>query len=138
VLYHFRLTYSYEQGLSLLSLDDNDMRMRADEFPCNELDLEASLPPALQVSTACSTARDLTLHKGIAIALRCIEDGPTEARKEATMRELISPILFTASALSEDIRVLTEHSVDGTRAGGTIDWVLLCRRFSIVVVEVSW
>jgi hypothetical protein len=85
---------------------------------------------------SCETVGDIMLHMGRDLALRCLEGHPGEDGKEATMRELISPIIFTAAALTEDIRVLAEYSVQGTRASGSIDWVLLFKHFSIVIVEV--
>eukprot|EP00953_Heterococcus_sp_UTEX-ZZ885_P000887 997-Heterococcus_DN1.PRE.3 len=75
---------------------------------------------------------EFMLHMGRDLALRCLEGHPGE---HGTMRELISPIIFAAAALTEDIRVLAEYGVHGTRASGSIDWVLLFKRFSIVIVE---
>jgi hypothetical protein len=105
-------------------------------FPCDPLDSKAALSEALKSCMSCDTVGELMLHMGRDLALRCLEGRPGEHGKEATMRELISPIIFAAAALTEDIRVLAEYGVHGTRASGSIDWVLLFKRFSIVIVEV--
>ena len=76
------------------------------------------------------------LHTGRDLAMRCLEGHPLEHGKEATMRELISPIIFAAAALPEGVRVLAEYGLHGSKASGSIDWVLLFQTFSIVVVGV--
>lgn len=52
------------------------------------------------------------------------------------MRELISPLLISAAALAGGMKVLAKFDVCGTRARGKLDWGVLYRNFSIVVVEV--
>jgi hypothetical protein len=130
-------SYKNDQGLQLLGVLDSQMVENNEAFPCDALDPYAALSEALKSCMSCDTVGELMLHMGRDLALRCLEGHPGEHGKEATMRELISPIIFAAAALTEDIRVLAEYGVHGTRASGSIDWVLLFKRFSIVIVEVS-
>jgi hypothetical protein len=129
-------SYKNDQGLQLLGVLDSQMFENDEVFPCEPLDSKAALSEALKSCMSCDTVGELMLHMGRDLALRCLEGHPGEHGKEATMRELISPIIFAAAALTEDIRVLAEYGVHGTRASGSIDWVLLFKRFSIVIVEV--
>jgi hypothetical protein len=129
-------SYKNDQGLQLLGVLDSQMIENNEAFPCDPLDPKAALSEALKSCMSCDTVGELMLHMGRDLALRCLEGHPGEHGKEATMRELISPIIFAAAALTEDVRVLAEYGVHGTRASGSIDWVLLFKRFSIVIVEV--
>ena len=131
-------SYNREQGMKLLGIHEYDMDEDDDMFICDEWKSQAVLSEALKACTSCDTVEELMAHLGRDLALRCLEGHYSGLfGKEASKRELISPILFTAAALTEDMRVLANYRVQGTRASGSIDWVLLFRRFSIVVVEVS-
>ncbi|KAJ9531914.1 hypothetical protein QJQ45_003627 [Haematococcus lacustris] len=55
--------------------------------------------------------------------------------KEASKKEIISPVIFAAAALAGDVRVEAEYSVCGTLGRGMIDYVILYKHFSIIVLE---
>ena len=49
----------------------------------------------------------------------------------------VSPLIFAACAMVEGVNVYAEFSVNGLQARGRIDWVLLFRHLSIVIIEVK-
>lgn len=71
------------------------------------------------------------------LAARAYVSDPTQGRKEAKCRELISPVLVAAALLAEGVELHAEYSISGLHAFGAVDWAAVYRDMSVVVVEVS-
>ena len=129
-------SFKPDDGLSLLGVK-GVMNEDDEEFVEEPLKGEQPLLPLLQTTLSLKTVSDLMDHLGKDLALRFLESDAAEGGKEAVRRELISPLIFTACALVEGVKVLAEHTVSGVQARGSIDWALLFCHFSIVVIEAS-
>lgn len=123
-------------GLGLLGLGmiipEDDAAFEEELMP-----MDQQLLPLLQTTLSLQTVSDLMDHLGKDLALRFIESDATEIPREAVRRELISPLIFAACAMVSGVRVLAELPVNGLRGRGNVDWALVFRNFSIVVVEVG-
>lgn len=105
-------------------------------FPEEEWSEDDELTESLQKTMGLKTKGDLMRHMGRDLALRFVESDVAEGGKEAIRRELISPLLFTACALVGGVKVMAEQSIKGVNAHGNVDWVLIFKHYSIVVIEV--
>jgi hypothetical protein len=72
----------------------------AADFPLAPYD---PMAPAEQVLKDClnlCTHADIVAHAGKELALRCCKTDPEKYNKEASKKELISPVIFAAAALA--------------------------------------
>ncbi|KAG5183821.1 hypothetical protein JKP88DRAFT_195128 [Tribonema minus] len=69
------------------------------------------------------------------MAYRVYITPPADIVKEAGLRDLISPVLLAAALLVEGITLVAEFNTAGLRSHGSIDWVLLFKKYSVVVIE---
>uniref|UniRef100_A0A6T5TRE9 Uncharacterized protein n=1 Tax=Chlamydomonas chlamydogama TaxID=225041 RepID=A0A6T5TRE9_9CHLO len=104
-------------------------------FPLAPYNPSAEAKKVLQESLNLHTHADIVAHAGKEVALRCCMTNPEKYTKEASKREVISPVIFAAAAMAGDVRVEAEYDVNGTLGRGAVDYVIVYRNFSIVVVE---
>ena len=69
-------------------------------FPLAPYDPMASLDSVLEECLHVRTHGDIIQHVGKELALRCCKTDPDRYNKEASKRELISPVIFAAAALA--------------------------------------
>ncbi|GFH24832.1 uncharacterized protein HaLaN_22695 [Haematococcus lacustris] len=105
------------------------------QFTLAEYNPTSPTDPVLQTSVNLQTHGDIVAHVGKELALRCCKTDPDRYNKEASKKEIISPVIFAAAALAGDVRVEAEYSVCGTLGRGMIDYVILYKHFSIIVLE---
>jgi hypothetical protein len=129
--------FTTDQGLFLLGVLPINVIEDDSVFPCDNWAAKTNEPlsSALATSMQCATVGDMLLYLGRSIALELWYRYPHKRKKEDTCRELISPILSAAVALTEGVEKFANYKITGTRAAGSVDWVLRFNRFSIVVVE---
>ena len=74
----------------------------AETKPCALADLKTSakLDDAVIQATNLVLVKDLLVHLGVDLALRCLRSEPRLHLKEYAKRELISPLLYVASVLA--------------------------------------
>ncbi len=95
--------FSTFKALEAFELLDTPLKFAEEEDAAfQEAACAADVPLAYELarSTSFKTQGDLFDHMGVDLALRCMESNPADAGKEATRRELISPVIFAAAALS--------------------------------------
>ncbi|KAL3137959.1 hypothetical protein ABBQ38_005206 [Trebouxia sp. C0009 RCD-2024] len=80
---------------------------------------------------------DLLNHLEVDLALRCLRSEPQLHSKGYAKRELISPVLYTASILAGELEVAAEYNARDSDAVGSVDFVILKNQFVISVLEVS-
>ncbi|KAL6751198.1 hypothetical protein V8C86DRAFT_2783257 [Haematococcus lacustris] len=105
------------------------------QFTLAEYNPTSPADSVLQTSVNLQTHGDIVAHVGKELALRCCKTDPDRYNKEASKKEIISPVIFAAAALAGDVRVEAEYSVCGTLGRGMIDYVILYKHFSIIVLE---
>lgn len=62
--------------------------------------------------------------------------GPIEsAQNEASVRELIGPVLVAAARISMNIRIVSEKQITGSMGNGPVDYDMIYKDFNIVITE---
>lgn len=62
--------------------------------------------------------------------------GPlTAAKNEASVRELLGPVLVAGARICQDIRIISEKRIVGSRGNGPVDYDMLYKNFNIVITE---
>ncbi|GFH17124.1 uncharacterized protein HaLaN_13685 [Haematococcus lacustris] len=102
------------------------------QFSLAEYNPTSPADPVLQTSVNLQTHGVIVAHAGKELALRCCKTNPDRYNKEASKKEIISPVIFAAAALAGDVRVEAEYNVCGTLGKGMIDYVILYKHFSII------
>ena len=69
-------------------------------FALADLTTSARLDDAVIQATSLLFVKDLLIHLGVDLALRCLRSEPRLHPKECAKRELISPLLYVASVLA--------------------------------------
>ncbi|KXZ51476.1 hypothetical protein GPECTOR_12g439 [Gonium pectorale] len=113
--------YESVTDTSIFSLIDYDKSTLLDEAVADRLGL--------------ATHGDVVDLVGKELAVRNYCDDPAEHKREASRRELISPVLFGAATLAGAVQVTAEFPLVGPQAKGQVDYMLFYKKFGIVCVE---
>ena len=88
-----------EEGMKLL-MGPNYQEAETKPFALADLKTSARLDDAVIQLTSLGFVKDLLIHLGVDLALRCLRSEPRLHSKEYAKRELISPLLYIASVLA--------------------------------------
>jgi hypothetical protein len=62
--------------------------------------------------------------------------GPiSEAQNEASVRELIGPVLVAAARIADEIKLVCERKITGSRGAGPVDYAVVYKKFNVVITE---
>jgi hypothetical protein len=62
--------------------------------------------------------------------------GPiSEAQNEASVRELIGPVLVAAARIAGGIKLVCEKKITGSRGAGPVDYAVVYKKFNVVITE---
>ena len=62
--------------------------------------------------------------------------GPiSEAQNEASVRELIGPVLVAAARIADEIKLVCERKITGSRGAGPVDHAVVYKKFNVVITE---
>jgi hypothetical protein len=128
--------HSHAQGVKLFGVADWTLHTEDNQFPCYEInELGGKLAKrSTQLASTMSTVAGIMKHMGATLALRCMNGEPMYMNNEAIMREYITPILYAVQAMTDGVHLSMEHTVQGTRASGSIDYALLYKDSPAVAV----
>ncbi|KAL3140352.1 hypothetical protein ABBQ38_004616 [Trebouxia sp. C0009 RCD-2024] len=127
-------SFTNEEGMKLL-MGPNYQEAETKPFALADLKTSARLDDAVMQVTSLVCVKDLLIHLGVDLALRCLRSEPRLHSTEYAKRELISPLLFVASVLAGELEVAAEFSTKDSDAAGSVDFVVLLNSFVISVVE---
>lgn len=129
-------SFTHEEGMKLL-MGPNYQEAETKPFALADLKTSARLDDAVMQVTNLVFVKDLLIHLGVDLALRCLRSEPRLHLKEYAERELISPLLYVASVLAGELEVAAEFSTKDSDAAGSVDFVVLLNSFVISVLEVT-
>ncbi|KAL3163153.1 hypothetical protein ABBQ32_009563 [Trebouxia sp. C0010 RCD-2024] len=127
-------SFTNEEGMKLL-MGPNYQEAETKPFALADLKTSARLDDAVMQVTNLVFVKDLLIHLGVDLALRCLRSEPRLHLKEYAKRELISPLLYVASVLAGELEVAAEFSTKDSDAAGSVDFVVLLNSFVISVLE---
>ncbi|KAA6426042.1 MAG: hypothetical protein FRX49_03894 [Trebouxia sp. A1-2] len=127
-------SFTNEEGMKLL-MGPNYHEAETKPFALADLKTSARLDDAVIQLTSLGFVKDLLIHLGVDLALRCLRSEPRLHSKEYAKRELISPLLYIASVLAGELEVAAEFSTKDSDAAGSVDFVVLLNSFVISVLE---
>ena len=89
-------SFTNEEGMKLL-MGPTYQEAETKPFAVADLKTSARLDDAVMQVTSLVSVKDLLIHLGVDLALRCLRSEPRLHLKEYAERELISPLLYVAS-----------------------------------------
>ena len=92
-------SFTNEEGMKLL-MGPNYQEAETKPFALADLKTSARLDDAVMQVTNLMFVKDILIHLGVDLALRCLRSEPRLHLKEYAKRELISPLLYVASVLA--------------------------------------
>lgn len=92
-------SFTNEEGMKLL-MGPNYQEAETKPFALADLKTSAQLDDAVMQVTSLVFVKDLLIHLGVDLAMRCLRREPRLHLKEYAKRELISPLLYVASVLA--------------------------------------
>ena len=99
---------SNEEGYEMSGVELRHATLNTQMFSPLPLASEKMLSHDLISTTGLSRFEDVLKHLGADLAMRCWKTHPSDAAKNASRRELISPVIFAAAVLAGKVGVLKQ------------------------------
>jgi hypothetical protein len=102
----------------------------------SEPDIDDTLFPSEDFPDDDATINGILDHAVQDIMCKIPIFGPiSAAQNEASVRELIGPVLVAGARIAGDIRLVNEKYVTGSRGAGPVDYAALYKNFNVVITE---
>ena len=114
-----------EEGYKILGVKLQHAKFDPDKFVPQQIVSDQMLSQDLQTATGFSKIGDILQHMGFDLAIQSWQTHPSNDGKEASRRELISPVIFAAAVIAGNSVVLWELLLSNNALG--MAWHLRCK-----------
>ena len=118
-----------------VGFSDINLKAVLDWAGVNEMDLSNDLFDSADIDESISGVTAIIDHAVADLKFKDAFYGPITDCLEASVREYISTILTAAAGIAKQIKLSAEREISGRKATGPLDYVMLYKKFYIVVAE---